>query len=146
MKKHGFTLVEVIVVITLVTVILGLSTVYFAGFLPAAKLGATGREITALLRHTRSLARMEGVTHTVMLNLDDRTYGIVGKATKSIPDHVLIKIEDPVNGEILHGKYPLIFPAAGGLEGGTIILSGGEKKIRIALDPLTGATMIKDRR
>ena len=145
MKKNGFTLLEVIIVLALITLILGLSTVYFAGLLPAAKLDATGREITALIRHTRSLARMNGKTQTVMFDLDEGSFGIGEGIIKRIPPHVLIKIDDPVTGEIRHGKYPFVFHPAGGPEGGAIILSGGKKRIRIDLDPLTGVVMIKKR-
>jgi general secretion pathway protein H len=143
MKRDGFTLLEVIIVLTLITLVLGLSTVYFAGFLPAVRFEATGREITALIRHARSLARMQGEKQTIMIDLDERSYGLKGGAIKKIPPSVLIRIVDPVSGDVLQGKYPFVFPSAGGVEGGAVILSMGKKKLRIELDPITGAVVIK---
>ncbi len=142
-KKNGFTLLEVIVVLTLMTLILGLSTVYFAGFLPAAKLHATGRELAGLIRHARSLARLNEETQTVVIDLDARTYGLKGQGSKKIPPSVLIRIADPVAGEVLQGKYPLVFQPAGGQAGGAIFLTGGKKKLRLDMDPVTGAVVIK---
>jgi general secretion pathway protein H len=143
MHKNGFTLLEIVIVLFLVTLILGLSTVFFAGFLPSVKLNATGREISAMIRHARSLAHMSMESQTVMINLDNRTYGIEGLKTHSIPSDALIRVMDPFSGEIIRGKYPIVFHPVGGMGGGTIILSGGKKVIQIEMDPITGAVLIK---
>ncbi len=143
-KRNGFTLLEIIIVLTLVTLILGLSTIYFAGFLPAVKFNATGREISALIRHARSLARTKMETQKVIFDLDGKSYGFEGQEGKAIPSHALIMIADPVNGEIVHGKYRFVFHPSGGMEGGTIFLRGGKKKLRIDLDPITGAVVIRN--
>ncbi len=141
-KENGFTLLEIIIVLTLVTLILGLTTVYFARYLPGVKLDAAAREITALIRHGRSLARSSGEARTVMIDLDARTYGME-RGAKPFPPHVLVRIIDPLSGEILQGKYALVFHADGSGEWGTILLSGGGKKIRIDMDPVTGAVLMK---
>jgi general secretion pathway protein H len=144
MKKTGFTLLEMTIVLLLASLILGLSTVFFAGWLPSARFDATAREIAGLIRHARSLARLNMETQRVVIDLDQRTYGLEGKTTKEFPPHVLISVVDPVAGEILQGKYPLVFYPAGGMAGGDIILSGGKKKLRINMDPITGAVLIRD--
>jgi general secretion pathway protein H len=144
MRRNGFTLLEVIIVLTLITVILSLTTVYFAGYLPAAKLGATGREISALIRHARTLAREKGTPQRIMIDLDDRTYGMENKATREIPANVLVTIVDPISGDIRQGKYSIVIHPGGSIEGGSIILLGGKKKVRIDLDPVTGAVIIKN--
>jgi prepilin-type N-terminal cleavage/methylation domain-containing protein len=144
MKKNGFTLLEVIIVLTLIVLILGLSTIYFAGFLPTVKFNAAGREISAVIRHARSLARMNMQTQRVIFDLDGKTYGFEGQDARAIPPDVLIMIDDPFFGEILHGKYRFVFHPSGGMEGGAIFLTGGKKKMRIDLDPITGTVMIKN--
>ena len=137
MNKNGFTLLEIILVLFLITLILGLSSVFFAGFLPSAKINATGREITGMIRHARSLARMNMESRTVMIDLDNRTYGIEGLGTKYFPPDTLVRVIDPFSGdEITRGKYPIVFHPIGGMTGGTIILSLGKKEIRIDLDPI----------
>jgi general secretion pathway protein H len=137
MRKNGFTLLEIILVLFLITLIVGLSTVFFAGLLPSVKINATGREITGMIRYARSLARMNMESRTVMIDLDNRTYGIEGLGTKYFPPDALIRVIDPFSGdEITRGKYPIVFNPIGGMTGGTIILSAGKKEIRVDLDPI----------
>ncbi len=143
MNKNGFTLLEIIIVLSLITLILGLSSVFFAGFLPSAKADAVGRELSGVIRHTRSLARLNGESRSVVIDLDSRTYGIEGMAQKSFPPELIVKVIDPLSGEIVRGKFPILFNPAGGRSGGTIILSWGKKAMRIELDPIAGAVLLK---
>ncbi len=137
----GFTLLEIIIVLFLVTLIMGLSAVFFSNFLPSVKFNAAGREMTAMIRHTRSLARMNMVSQTFVIDLDNKTYGIEGLDTKHIPQESSVKVIDPFAGEITKGKYSIIFHPAGSMGGGTIILSTRKKALRIDMDPITGAVL-----
>ncbi len=143
MKRNGFTLLEVIIVLCLITLIVGISSVFFAGFLPSAKFNATGREISGTIRHARSLARMNTESRTVVIDLDKRIYGIEGRETKSFPPDLLVRVIDSFSGEITRGNYSIVCNPAGGMSGGSIILSRGKKTIRIDMDPVTGAVLIK---
>ena len=143
MRKNGFTLLEIMIVMSLVTLILGLTTVYFAGFLPSARLDAAGRELAGMIRHAASLSRMNLDRRTVVIDLDNRTYGIEGGAPKTFPPETAVRVVDPVAGEIREGKYFFVFSPAGGRAGGTILLSRGKKTIRIESDPITAAVLIR---
>jgi len=140
----GFTLLEIMIVLLLVALIVGLSAVFFANFLPSVKFSATGREMSAMIRHARSLARMNMVSQTFVIDLDNRTYGIEGLATKQIPPDALIKVIDPFAGDILQGRYSIVFNPAGNMAGGTIILSARKKVLRIDMDPITGAVLNRE--
>jgi general secretion pathway protein H len=136
-NENGFTLLEIILVLFFITLIVGLTAVFFAGFLPSAKINASAREITGMIRYARSLARMNTESRTFTIDLDNRTYGIEGLGMKHFPPDILVKVIDPFSGdEIVRGKYPIVFHPIGGMTGGTIILSLREKEIRIDLDPI----------
>jgi general secretion pathway protein H len=137
----GFTLLELLIVMSLVTLILGLSTVFFANSLPSNTFNATVREIVATIRYARTLAQSNGESQTLTIDLDSKKYGIKGRSEKSIPTAVNINVVDPISGEIRSGKYTLVFHSIGGSEGGTVVLRYKKRKVNINLDPIVGATI-----
>lgn len=144
MKNRGFTLLELMIALALVALILGLTSLFVAGRLPSARANAAGREIAGLIRHTRALARLNMESRRFVIDLDNRTYGIEGLAAKALPPEARVRIVDPLTGEIVGGRYPIVFTPTGGAGGGAIVLTWGRKVIRIELDPIMGAVVLKD--
>jgi prepilin-type N-terminal cleavage/methylation domain-containing protein len=142
-QHDGFTLLEIIIVIFLSSLILGMATIFFAGTLPSARVNAAGREISAVMRYARSLARMNAENKTVIIDLDNRVYGIEGMSSKNFPAETKISYVDPVLGEISRGKCVISFHATGGIDGGSVVLSNDKRTIRIESDPVTGSVVIK---
>ena len=142
-KNSGFTLLELIIVLFLIALILGLSTILFVNILPSSRLNATAREMSATIRHAKHLALINGEKQTITINLDSGSYGMEGIVHKNIPSGITIKVIDPLLGEICNGEYTIIFSATGGIEGGTIVLSTNKKTASIQLDPVVGSVVIK---
>lgn len=142
-SNEGFTLLELMIVLFLITLMLGLSSVFFANTLPSGRFHATAREMASMLKHARALAEIQGKDETLLINLDDRKYGIEGLKTMTIPDGIKIKIEDPLRGEIEEGKYTFTFHSYGSAEGGTIVLWDGKRTVSISLDPIVGSIILK---
>ncbi|MEJ2697494.1 MAG: prepilin-type N-terminal cleavage/methylation domain-containing protein [Candidatus Sulfobium sp.] len=143
MKNQGFTLLELLIVLFLMTLMLGLSSVFFANTLPSGRFHATAREIAATVRHARSLAQIQGRDQTLLINLDTREYGIKGLKTVAIPEGISIRIEDPFYGDIKEGKYTFTFHSYGSAEGGTIVLWDDKRSVTISLDPVEGSIILK---
>ena len=139
----GFTLLELTVVLFLMAFILSLSALFLAGSLPSARLGATGRELSATIRYARSLAQVNGTVQAVLLNLDEKIYGIEGRGVRSIPRDIGIKVVDPLYGDIQTGTYRMLFDAAGGVEAATIDLWSNKRVMRIVTDPIVGTVTLK---
>jgi type II secretion system protein H len=142
-NRKGFTLLEVLMVLFLITLIIGISAAFFSNSLPSQKLEASAREIMATFRHARSSAISEGKWQTVIINIDGRNFGIEGGRTRVIPESVSVKVIDNVNGEITEGGYRFVFSPVGVAEGGTIVLSTGNKIITVDIDPVLGAVRSK---
>ncbi|MEW6416516.1 MAG: prepilin-type N-terminal cleavage/methylation domain-containing protein [Nitrospirota bacterium] len=142
-KNNGFTLLELIIVLFLITLILGLSTIFFANILPSNRFNATIRDISATIRHARTLTRTHGETQIITIDLDSKKYGIEGRGIKDIPSDIYIKVIDPLSGEIDSGKYQLVLHAIGSIEGGTIVLWNNKKTVSIQMDPVVGSVVIK---
>ena len=143
MGTHGFTLLEVIIVTLLITLVIGISTVFFANTLTSSTFNTTVRDISSSIRYARSLAQIHGERKTVTIDLDERTFTIEGKGAREIPSDMNIKIVDPLQGEIFEGKYQFIANALGGIQGGTIVLWNEKKTVSIQPDPIVGSLVVQ---
>lgn len=141
--NRGFTLLELIIVIFLITIILGLSVFFFAGSTSSQRFNSSVRGMAATLKYAKALASLDGEGKTFSINLDMKTYGITGKKTANIPDGIGVKVTDPVNGDIYNGRYDIIFYPSGGLPGVTIWLWDKKRTARIDTDPVAGTVVVK---
>jgi len=138
-QKQGFTLLELIIVISLITLILGLSTVVLVGRLSSSRLDSTARDIVTTIKRAHSLAQSSGTSKPITIDMDSRVYSIDGDVKKEIPHDVNIKVIDNVKGEeINNGIYRMVFHSTGGIEGGRIILWNDKKRHVIETDPIVG--------
>jgi prepilin-type N-terminal cleavage/methylation domain-containing protein len=142
-NSSGFTLLELIIVIFLITLMLGLSAVFFANTLPTGRFNAATREIAATIRQARHLALLKGEKQTIMIDMDSRSYGIKGLGNKTLTSGINIKVTDPLAGDITRGQYHMAFHTTGNAEGGTIVLWNNSREARINIDPVAGAVIIK---
>lgn len=139
----GFTLLELIIVMFVIGLTLSLSAVLFSNSLPSSKFSATTMEMAATIRHARALAQLRGEKQTLTIDMDAHKYGIDAMASKDIPPGISIKIVDPLQGDVQTGKYQLDFPPTGGTQGGTIVLWNSKKTVKIEIDPIVGAAVVK---
>ena len=142
-ERSGFMLLELIIVLFLITLILGLSALFFANSLPSYRLNATVRDIAATIRQARSLAQIQSERQTITFDLDAKQYGIEGHGSKDIPSDISIKVIDSLSGEIYNGKYQLVAHPVGSVEGGTVIVWNAKRKVSIQTDPIVGSVVIK---
>lgn len=142
-REKGFILLELIVVLLLMAVILGMSTLLFTNLLPSQKFHATVREVSATIREARSLAQINSERQYMVLDLDAKQYGIEGRGSREVPEDISMKVLDPFAGEILEGKYSLVFHPSGGIEGGTIVLWNSKKTAEIQTDPIGGSVIVR---
>jgi general secretion pathway protein H len=142
-RNNGFTLLELLLVLSLIVLMVGLSTVFFAKALPSVRLSSAGRELSATLREARTQARYSGENRKVVIDFERRRFGIEGKGTRQIPAGVMVAVMDPEMGEVSRGIYPFMFSDSGATEGGTIFLWTRNKRLRIDMDPLIGSVVIR---
>lgn len=142
-SRKGFTLLELLIVLFLATLILSLAAVFFANTLSSGRLNASARELSASIRHAKSLAQLKSERQTLTIDLDSKHYGIGGHGVNSIPRDIEVLVMDPFSGEIRNGKYNITFQPYGGVEGGTVILRSRKRTVSIQVDPVVGSIMIK---
>jgi type II secretory pathway pseudopilin PulG len=142
-RPTGFILLELIIVLFLMSVILGLSAIFFASSLPGYRLNATVRNISTTIKQARAFAKMMNEKQVVTIDLENRQYTLEGHDPKDIPPDIAVKVVDPVEGEIIEGRYHIIVHTTGGVEGGTIVLWNARKTISIQIDPIIGTVRIQ---
>ena len=103
MNRRGFTLVEVIVVISLLTILLAMATPSMIAWRENARNKEIAREVLGGLRQARSIAVTEGQTVTFTLNPGTRqmTFSTV---TRQLPAGVSIRARAADSGNWTTGN------------------------------------------
>ncbi len=138
-QLHGFTLLEMLLVMTLAALVLTVVPASFSAMLPHVERQAEVRELVAALRSTRGMAIRERQEVSFMLDLRRRQYHLMGseKVTK-MSDHFALRFHDtfsPMADELL---VVIHFFADGSSSGGTIEVNAAEAGYQIQIDWLTG--------
>jgi len=141
--RQGFTLLELLIVMVIITLLLSMSTVFITSTLPSSRFNSTVRDMAATIRHAKYLLQKSGKKQVVTINIDSKKYGIEGQSEKEIPKGIDLKIIDTFEGEIDEGIFRLPFSNSGWPGGGTIVLSYKKREVKITIDPVVGATIIK---
>lgn len=141
--ERGFTLLELIVVLSLVSLMLGLSALHFGRALTGTRYDRTVKEIASTFRHARALAKLRGEPQTIVFDFDARTYGIRGQKSRPIYEGVSVKSSGGINGDVSEGRYRLTFYPDGTARGGTLVVFNDKKSAEISVDPVAGATVVK---
>jgi len=138
----GFTLLELLIVLALVTLVVGISTVFLVNTLPASKLDATARDISSTIRYARTLAQTNNEQQVMTIDLDSNRYGIEGRGERNIPPGMHIKVMDSFSGEVRNGTYQMRFHAFG-TGGATVVVWNDKRSVSIQVDPITGPVITK---
>ena len=84
MKQRGFTLMEILAVLALIALAMAVTAFSIDGGLERAKLDASGREVAAALRHTRTVAQMDRRPQWFTLDLNPRNFASPGRDAAGI--------------------------------------------------------------
>jgi hypothetical protein len=77
----------------------------------------------------------------VTINLDTKEYGLEGRQARKIPSNLEFKIIDSSTGEVVSGKYLLLFEPNWGGDSAAFQLSNRKKVVLIRLDPVMGTVV-----
>ena len=141
-RNEGFTLVEMLVVLSLVALLLVISLPYSTSSGEGRKLDAASQIIAAKLRETQisslSSNRERSLTVDIKKGLLIQTNP---DKTFELPEGIGMSIITS-NNEIMKDAGAFRFFPDGGSTGGKIILSKGENRREIAISWLTGGIVV----
>lgn len=136
----GYTLVELLVVIVLISISMGLMVMSFGKALPGATIRSTVREFSTALRYSKGLSQIKGKPYEVEINFDEMSYTYKDKR-RFFPKGVKVYAIDPTDGEISSGNWLVTFFPEGGATGGEVVLYDHKREFHIFIDPVVGSVV-----
>ncbi len=143
MRRGGFTLLELLVVLSIAAVMIAVVPPLISSALPGARLKATAREMAAGLRVARTRALTRRAETSLLFDLDRRRYGLAGQPLRHrIPEGIEVKLLT-AESELQGGRRGGIrFFPEGGSTGGRVTLTSGRRALGVDVDWLTGRIRI----
>jgi general secretion pathway protein H len=150
--ESGFTFIELIVVITLIGGIIGISAPFIMSTLEKMERDASVREVTTLLRTARSRAISTKAPFLFSGDMDNRTYWISNLRSEEsfrvyeLDEEILFSEFTDGDDIVKDGTFGIVFFPQGTTSGGLIELQPpnpeDDKYYLITVDPVTGRSEI----
>jgi prepilin-type N-terminal cleavage/methylation domain-containing protein len=143
-SSYGFSLLELIVAIFIVSLVMAVVLPSFSGF-GEKKLKSESREMASILRYIYDSASARKETFFMKFNLDTNQVswkGPEGEKTRIFDD--LTGVATQSSGLLSKGELIFFFEPLGTRENLTVHMSKGEKSMTITLHHLSGKVKIKD--
>lgn len=139
--NRGFTLLELLVVLTISTLALAVALPRFAALLPGAELKSYSRQTAALLRLARGQAIATGEEVALVLDQEGRQTRLSGReAPYPWPEQVELRLAETTEP----GQPGIVFYPDGTSSGGTLVVAGSGQDYRIEVHWLTGKVAFHD--
>ena len=137
--NHGFTLIELVMVLTLIGISLAIIAPNVAKGLQDREVRGAALSLAAAARDLRSRALFDGVPQQLMVNLPQNSYLIARSREVLLPADVMFVSVQGGESTDRDTKRFYFFPNGSSL-GGEIVLADHDKAISyfVRLEPLTG--------
>jgi len=145
LRRRGFSLLELVVVIALLAAVMTLSPPLWSSGVSVTEQRAAARSIAQTLRVARSEAIVTKKDVGVEFNLENRTYQLPGGRRKGKwPDGVELELTTTA-AETVDDRHAFVrFYADGGSTGGRVTLKYKERAYRVDISWLTGRIAIDE--
>jgi len=135
----GFTLIEILVVFTLIALIVGLTPVAYGRLQESAQYRDTVRTALTDLRAARQQAMAGGVETRFAVDLQARTFGVIGGPAHQVPLPLTLRAVMAGQEAGQNGQLSIRFLPRGGASGGSMdILRPSGTGVRLRVDWFTG--------
>lgn len=140
----GFTLLELIVVIFIISIILAVSLPSFTG-IGESKLKSDSKKAASILRYLNDTAITTKESLEMKVRLKDKTIyykGPDGEKKEKLENLTGISLQS--KGLVSEGELTVFFNTAGAAENIQVHLSDGKSNTTVELNPSSGRVRIKD--
>lgn len=138
-RESGFTLVELLVVFSIMALVVGLAPIAFDRLRDSAQYRDAVRTIVSEMRSARHQAITGRGDVRFVVDLGHRTYGLDGGTRHAIPEGVQLGVT-VADVEMRSGVAAIRFLADGGATGGSVdvVRSASGTGVRLRVDWLSG--------
>ncbi len=144
-RGGGFTLLELLVVISLLAMALAVVPPILTSATATAELKGAARELASALRHARSRAIARSQDTALTLNVRTRRYRVTGTQRQhTLPADVEFKVYGAASESPDEDTGGIRFFADGSSTGGRISLARGARTLAVEVDWLLGRVSIDD--
>lgn len=91
MKNKGFTVIELIVVIVIISVLLLIAVPAFRGFFMKSRLEEAGNQVVAFYQRVNRYATAEGVNYILEVNVGTNSLRCIKEGLGTVRDEVLLR-------------------------------------------------------
>ncbi len=144
-NRRGFTILELVVVLFVVSIIAAIVLPSFAGF-GEGKLKSEAREIASVLRYLNDSAASRKESFPLKFDLDKNLLswkGPDGERTQKFDDMTGVTTQSL--GTVSRGELTFLFEPLGVRENLNVHIGKGDKNMTVALNHLSGRVKIKDK-
>ena len=140
---EGFTLVELLVVLAIISLLLAFTPAAFNRMMPGLEVQSATRQLAASLRSARSAAIRDNAETTLTLDLDERVYRLDGLGREQSIDEAIEVSMLTARSELENEQTGRIrFYPDGTSTGGRVTFTGRGIAYEVLVDWLTGRIRI----
>ena len=144
-RVRGVTLLEMLVVLSIMAILAALVIPRFTGGVSMSELKGATRELAAGLRLARSEALATRKETRLLLDLEQRAFRLESDSrVHSLPKQIDLKLFTAQSDLFSEKVGAIRFFPDGGSNGGRVTLAAGERKFNVDIDWLTGRVAILD--
>ena len=137
-RARGVSLIEIVIVITLVAVMSLLAAAAMGGGFKGMQLRSSAKEIAAQLRFTRTRAIATGQTQRFVIDPQRHVWSAAGERNGEIPASLRVAFTGARQGDAARGEGAILFFADGASTGGRVQLSRETAAWNVDVAWLTG--------
>lgn len=139
MRREGFTLVEVIVVLAILAGLAALVAPSFSRTIASARLRSAASDVRTSLARGRALAVASAKERTVAFDLSRGEFGVDNEAVRRLPETIRLGAVLPGEERKEEGNVRIrFFPDGSGDEAEISVTAQDGGALRVTVDPLTG--------
>jgi general secretion pathway protein H len=144
--EHGFTLLELLVVLGIVALALALVAPSMGRTRTGLELRTTAHELAGHLRSVRAAAQRGNVEHVLSIDLAGRRYWAAGVVpSRSVPPPLSMELQLPDSERVGAAAGRVRFFPDGSASGGRILIRDARATAAIAVDWLNGDVRLQMR-